>query len=247
MHDARADAPLLRREDALELRNHRLGLGVLERQNRHGLVAHPVGVEGQRRLDRRLAVSAVAEDDQEVAGRFGADHAGPRPEAVDQIDQSLRRDVAQRQDGNAVAGPRIAHIGPARDGRSLEHDTVDVAALHERRAVRLKHDLEDRDEVILAQRACRRDGDGAGDRGLDRVAQLKGVAEDRLHHLADIRVLEIQAVLARLEGGGGRIGIRAARAGSQVDDSFRGRCRLAASRSTNPPAGGRKDRRPRWN
>ena len=223
MHDARADAAILCGKDALELRNDRLRLGVLKRQDRHRLVAHPVGVERQRRLDRGLAVGAVAENDQKIPGGFRADHARTRPEPVDQVDQRLRRDIAQRQDRNAVAGAGVTDIRPARHGRRLEHDAVDVAALHQRCAVRLEHDLQHRDEVVLGQRPRRRDRDAAGDRGLDRVVQLQGVAEHRLHDFADIGVLEIQADIARLEGRGRCAGVATAFRGAQKYEPLRRR------------------------
>ena len=205
-----ADASLAGREDALELRDDRLRLGMSKRQDGHRLVLHPIGVEGERRFDRRLAIGAVAENDEKVARRFGADRAGPHAETVDQADQRLRRDVTERQYGDAVAGACIADVSGAGNARSLQRDAIGLPVADECGAVHLQDDLEHRQKIVSRDRTRGGHRHRAGDVRIDDVVFAERIPEDRLHHLADVGVLEIQGDVARLEAGDGlpaRVGL----------------------------------------
>ena len=196
---ALAEPALAGIHDLLELGDERLGRGVAHRIDADRLAAHPIGVEAQHGLDRGAALGAAALDQQQIADRIGADGAGLDGKAVEQLDDGLRRHVLQRDRGDAVAGLRTGIGGDAIDAAAADrfagrHQPIAGGIARQHHVGGAQRAFEHEQDIVLGDRAARRQADGALHARIDGVADAENVAENDLGDGGDRRVLEIELV-----------------------------------------------------
>ena len=152
-----------RGEDRLQLRDDRLGIGALQREQADRLAGHPVDVEVGQRLDHVLPLGCRAAEQDRVAARIDPDVLGRGDQRLDELGRGGGGNVAQRHDRDAVAGTHLDRPAAERqdlgqaDRRVRRHDTVRTwAALDQGGAVGAQHGLEHRQEIALSHRCAGR-------------------------------------------------------------------------------------------
>ena len=124
---------LARVHDLSRVRRRSARACCLDRIHADRLAAQPVDVESAHRFQRRLALAARADNQQDPARRIGADGPGTRREALEQLGTGSRPRHIAREHGQPVAGlgahSRSTPDGPPRRGR----DAVAAAVAHHAR------------------------------------------------------------------------------------------------------------------
>ena len=140
---------------------------------------------------------AAAADDQRVAGIVGAHGRGFDAESIEQLEDVLRRDIAQRHDGDALAGLRACRaVDAAGAGFRRRQQAIAGAVAHQRHAGHAQRILQHVDRVRLGYRPHRGERHGALHAGIDRVANVEYVTKDDLCDGRDRRILEIEVIAA---------------------------------------------------
>ncbi len=206
------DPAFLGLEDLLELGDHRIGRGRLQRIEAHRLVAQPLHVEARDRGERIAPLGDGALDHHQVASRVDADGARTRHEVFQRLSERGRRDVLQRHDRDAVtrlSGPHPDRPGPG--GLAERHDPDEVAVAHGLDVHHAQRGLEHGKHVLAGDRRRRGQRHVALRARIDHVAQPQRVAEHALCDIRDARALEIERDALDRAGGIGRAGGRRAR------------------------------------
>ena len=179
-------------------------------------------------------LGAAALDQDHVARGVGPHRAGLDGESLEQLGDRLRRDVAQRHDGDAVArlrrgaaGGRCRRGRPRRRRAAADSRCARAPARRRRHATRFPA----RKARRLWHRTPGRQRHGALHARIDGVADAEYVAEDDLCDRRDRRVLEIEIVAVAVRAPALAPSTRDAscrprRSSRAIDD---GRARLAAA------------------
>ncbi len=208
-------ALLLAAEDGLQLAHDGLRLARLQREDAEGLTRQPVDVEGVDHVDHVDEVVLAAAEDENVAGGVRPQHGALRRQRLKQLLHLGGADEAQRHHHHAGAGPslhrleRAAQAGAAANGLIGRDDAIEPLRLHERRPVEVQDRLQGREQGCGGHRLAGLQRNRALHPGVDDVVVAEGVAEDRLDHLLEIGVDEVERDLAF--GGGAADAVALAR------------------------------------
>ena len=192
------DRAVLIPEDLLHLRVQGLHLRVLELEETDRHAVQPVHVEDLHELHGGFELLLCPRQDQQIAllvhdlGRIGGQ------ERLDELVQLTRRDIAQRHDPDPIPprGRDALHRDRRRTAGRLgpRHDLVEAIGTQQHRPVQAQQVFEGGQELGAFERAAGLDGHLTGHLGVDEIALLEEVAEDRLDDLLEIGGLEVERV-----------------------------------------------------
>ena len=176
----------------LELRDHRLRRGRLERVDADRLIAQPLHIEGRDQVERRLPFGGRALDQQQVARWNDTDRARPRQKSLCRLGDRRGGNVTQRYERNTESLlPGSCGDGRAASGLGHRNDLDQAAVAHDRRIRHPQHAFQRRHHVLARDRADRRKRHFTLDARVDHDIELENVPEKRLGDCAYVGPVKV--------------------------------------------------------